>query len=313
MGKSKKQIPIIVKGINYLEAVKIPGFEGMSLKELLDIYVTGIIKGALTARASSIAFSFFLALFPFALFLLTLIPYVPIDGFQEDFISLIFSAIPSQNAKLAISSVLNDIATNKYGELVSLGFLLSIFLMTNGVNAILNNFEYTFHGIETRTVLRQYLVSLLITLLLALLLMITVTVIIVLEVMIYQLDLNGVIHNVDFWNRFIQLIFLILFVIISLSLLFYYGTKEGRKLSFFSPGTILTTILLIINFKIFGSYIEKFGEYNRIYGSIGTVIVIMLFIYLNSIILLLGFELNTSLSKFHKLRIKKNKQKGSSR
>lgn len=309
MAKVKKRLPIIGKGISYLESIKLPGFEGMSLKELLDIYVTGIIKGALTARASSIAFSFFLALFPFALFLLTLIPYVPIEGFQEDFISLIFSAVPSQNAKLAISSVINDIATNKYGELVSLGFLLSIFLMTNGVNAILNNFEYTFHGIETRTVLRQYIVSLLITLLLALLLIITVTVIIVLEVMIHQLDLKGVIHNVDFWNRFIQVIFLILFVIISLSLLFYYGTKEGRILSFFSPGTILTTILLIVNFKIFGNYIEKFGEYNRIYGSIGTVIVIMLFIYLNSIILLLGFELNTSLSKLHKLRIKKIEQK----
>ncbi len=305
MANVKKRLPIIGKGISYLESIKLPGFEGMSLKELLDIYATGIIKGALTARASSIAFSFFLALFPFSLFLLTLIPYVPIEGFQEDFISLIFSAVPSQNAKLAISSVLNDIATNKYGELVSLGFLLSIFLMTNGVNAILNNFEYTFHGIETRTVLRQYIVSLLITLLLALLLIITVTVIIVLEVMIHQLDLKGVIHNVDFWNRFIQVIFLILFVIISLSLLFYYGTKEGRILSFFSPGTILTTILLIVNFKIFGSYIEKFGEYNRIYGSIGTVIVIMLFIYLNSIILLLGFELNASLSKMHKLRIKK--------
>ncbi len=309
MAKVKKRLRIIGKGISYLESVKLPGFEGMSLKELLDIYVTGIIKGALTARASSIAFSFFLALFPFSLFLLTLIPYVPIAGFQEDFISLIFSAVPSQNAKLAISSVLNDIATNKYGELVSLGFLLSIFLMTNGVNAILNNFEYTFHGIETRTVLRQYIVSLLITLLLALLLIITVTMIIVLEVIIHQLDLKGVIHNVDFWNRFIQVIFLILFVIISLSLLFYYGTKEGRILSFFSPGTILTTILLIVNFKIFGSYIEKFGEYNRIYGSIGTVIVIMLFIYLNSIILLLGFELNTSLSKLHKLRIKKNRTK----
>ena len=309
MAKVKKRLPIIGKGIRLIESIKLPGFEGMSLKELLDIYATGLIKGALTARASSIAFSFFLALFPFALFLLTLIPYVPIAGFQEDFISLIFSAVPSQNAKLAISSVINDIAMNKYGELVSLGFLLSIFLMTNGVNAILNNFEYTFHGIETRTVLRQYIVSLLITLLLALLLIITVTVIIVLEVMIHELDLKGVIHNVDFWNRFIQVIFLILFVIISLSLLFYYGTKEGRILSFFSPGTILTTILLIVNFKIFGSYIEKFGEYNRIYGSIGTVIVIMLFIYLNSIILLLGFELNTSLSKLHKLRIKKIEQK----
>lgn len=309
MGKIKKQIPLIQKAASFLEGIKIPGFEGMSLKELLNIYITGIIKGALTARASSIAFSFFLALFPFALFLLTLIPYVPIEGFQEDFISLIFSVTPSESAKQAISAVISDIATNKYGELLSLGFIMSIFLMTNGVNAILNSFEYTFHGIETRTVVRQYIISLMITLLLALLLMITVAVIIALEVIVNHLDFKGVIQNTNFWNRFVQVVLLILFVIISLSLLFYFGTKEGRKLSFFSPGTILTTVLLIINFKIFGSYIEKFGEYNRIYGSIGTVIVIMLFIYLNSIILLLGFELNTSLSRFHERRIKKVKQK----
>lgn len=309
MGKIKKQIPLIQKAASFLEGIKIPGFEGMSLKELLNIYITGIIKGALTARASSIAFSFFLALFPFALFLLTLIPYVPIEGFQEDFISLIFSVTPSESAKQAISAVISDIATNKYGELLSLGFIMSIFLMTNGVNAILNSFEYTFHGIETRTVVRQYIISLMITLLLALLLMITVAVIIALEVIVNHLDFKGLIQNTNFWNRFVQVVLLILFVIISLSLLFYFGTKEGRKLSFFSPGTILTTVLLIINFKIFGSYIEKFGEYNRIYGSIGTVIVIMLFIYLNSIILLLGFELNTSLSRFHERRIKKVKQK----
>ena len=88
-------------------------------------------------------------------------------------------------------------------------------------------------------------------------------------------------------------------LLVSISLLYYYGTREGKHISFFSPGTILTIVLVIINFLIFRVYLQKFEQYNQIYGSIGNVIVIMLFIWLNSIILLLGFELNTSLLKLH--------------
>src|SRR5210317_453592 len=131
------KIPVIRWLFNLLHKIKIPGMEGMNLYDLLDLYLSGIIKGALTSRAGSIAFSFFIALFPFALFVLTLIPFVPIEEFQDDFIEFIFKIMPSKDASDAVAHVLNDIATNKYGELLSFGFILSIFLMTNGVNAIL--------------------------------------------------------------------------------------------------------------------------------------------------------------------------------
>ncbi|MEN8123980.1 MAG: YihY/virulence factor BrkB family protein [Bacteroidota bacterium] len=299
------QIPIIGWFVRLFQKIKIPGLEGLSLYDLFDIYINGIIKGALTTRAGSIAFSFFIALFPFALFVLTLIPYVPIEGFQEDFLSFIFQALPSKESSEAVSLVLNDIANNKYGELLSFGILLSIILMTNGVNAILSGFEYTYHDIQTRTVIRQYLVALAISLVLVFLLLFTVSIIILLEFLIRYMNQDGILGDASFWIGIIQIIILILMVFIGISFLYYYGTKEGRKMSFFSPGTIFTTVLFIINFKIFKIYLEKFAQYNQLYGSIGTLIIIMLFIWLNSIILLLGSELNTSLIKLHNKNLEK--------
>ncbi len=289
----------IKKIISFFDKLKIPGMEGMTIYDFLKLYFNGIIKGMLTARAGSIAFSFFIALFPFALFLLTLIPYVPIDGFQEDLLDFIYKSMPSKVVSDAVNEVLKDISLNKYGELLSFGFILSMFLMTNGVNAILSGFEYTFHQIETRTVIRQYFVAFFITLLLTFLLLVTVSTIIFLEFLIKSMEQQGMVGNTAFWINAAQVVVFIFMVFTGTSLLYYFGTKEGKNLSFFSPGTILTTVLVIINSKLFSIYIERFAQYNKLYGSIGTVLAVMIFIWINSIILLLGFELNTSITKLH--------------
>lgn len=308
MSKTKenlKKIPVIGWIIQTSEKIKLPRMEGMNLYDFLEMYIDGIFKGALTTRASSIAFSFFLALFPFTLFVLTLIPYIHIDNFQDNFTNFILQSMPSSNAALAIESVINDIAKNKYGELLSFGLLLAMILMTNGVNAIFSGFEYTYHQIETRTVVRQYIVSLLVSLLLVVLLLFTVSILVFLGLVINNLNEKGIVTNAVFWVRFAQYLIMIIMVFTGVSILFYFGTKEGRKNSFFSVGTIFTTIFFIIDFIIFGIYLNKFGQYNKLYGSIGTVMVIMLFIWLNSIILLLGFELNTSITRLHKKRVEK--------
>lgn len=301
-------IPVVNWLVKLLHNIRIPGLEGMNLYDLLEMYVSGILKGALTSRAGSIAFSFFIALFPFALFVLTLIPFVPIDGFQDDFMSLVFRVMPSKDASDAVAHVLNDIANNKYAELLSFGFFLSIFLMTNGVNAILSGFEYTYHEIQTRTVVRQYMVSLGISLVLSFLLLITVGVIILIEVFINSLNAQGMVSDTKFWLSSLQFIVLVCMLFVGISLVYYFGTREGRNSPFFSPGTILTIILFLLNFKIFQIYLEKFGQYNELYGSIGTVLIIMLFIWLNSIILLLGFELNASLLKLHHKNLENKKE-----
>ncbi len=106
---------------------------------------------------------------------------------------------------------------------------------------------------------------------------------------------QGIVSDSSIWLSGVQILILIGLLLVSISLLYYFGTREGRKISFFSPGTIFTVVLFIINFFIFKAYLEKLGQNNQLYGSIGTVLVIMLFIWLNFIILLLVFQLHMSL------------------
>ena len=171
-----KNIPIIGFLVKVFKKIKVPGLEGMSLYDVLEMYVIGIIQGALTSRAGGIAFSFFMALFPFALFILTLIPYIQIEGFQEGFTDFLNQALPPQTYE-AVDSVLIDITNNKYGGLLSFGFFLSIFLMTNGINSLFGGFEYSYHNLQTRSIIKQYLVSLAVSIGLALLLLLTVAII----------------------------------------------------------------------------------------------------------------------------------------
>jgi len=286
------KIPVVSFFIKIADKIKVPGLKGMSLYDLLEMYVIGIIKGAVTSRAGSIAFSFFMALFPFVLFILTLIPYIPIENFQEDFMFLIEQALPPNTAD-SVDFVINDIANNTYGGLLSSVFILSIFLMTNGINALFSGFEYTYHKIKTRNVVTQYIAALYTSIIMALLLLLTVSVIIYFEIGVQKLKLNGFVTDDIHWIARGKNIILLIMLLVGVSILYFFGTKDGKKITFFSPGSIFTTFLIIVNFILFGIYISKFSKYNELYGIIGTVLILMLFIWLNSIILLLGFELNT--------------------
>jgi membrane protein len=288
------KIPILKNLVKIADRIKVPGLEGMSLYDLLEMYAVGIINGAVTSRAGSIAFSFFMALFPFVLFLLNLIPFIPIENFQDDFLYLIEQALPPKTAD-NVDMVIRDIANNAHGGLLSSVFILSIFLMTNGVNALFSAFEYTYHKIKTRNIFQQYIVALYTSIILALLLLVTVAVIIYFEIAVEKLKDSGFVSNDIFWIEIGKYGILLFMLFVSISILYYYGTKDGKKIKFFSAGAIMSTLLIIVNFKIFGIYVSKFSKYNELYGIIGTVLIIMLFIWLNSIILLLGYELNTSI------------------
>ena len=290
-----QKIPIINILVRFGKKIKIPGLEGMSLYDVLEMYIIGIVEGALTTRAGGIAFSFFMAVFPFMLFMLTLIPYIPIEGFQEGLFSFIKDILPPQTFE-AVNSVIGDIINNQYGGLLSFGFLLSIFLMTNGVNAIFGGFEYSYHITDVRNVFKSYFVSLGVSLLTSLFLIITIILVILYQVALTKIDKIGWFDTSDlnlFYYGRALLFLLMIFTIVSL--LFRYGTKQGKETRFFSAGAILTTILSLFTFYLFGIYVVKFAQYNQLYGSIGTLLILMLFVWLNSVILLLGFELNASL------------------
>lgn len=290
-----EKIPIIRNLAQGLKMIKLPWLEGLSLYDLLELYGLGIVESALTYHASAIAFSFFMALFPFALFILNLIPYIPIEGFQEDFLQFVKQGVPP-NTYDAIYKIINDILHNSHSGLVSSGFILSIFLMANGLNGILGGFESSRHVLIKRGFIHQYIVALGMSLLLSILLIVTVSAIVVFEVFIQKTILSDQVELIVLWRY----AFIIVMILITTSILFKFGTMHDKNRAFISIGSVFTTILILLDSYGFGIWVIRFSKYNELYGSIGTLLIMMFYIWINCMILLLGFELNGTVNKLKK-------------
>lgn len=286
--------------------VVLPGLEGLTLFDLWEIYSGGIIKGTFSMRASAIAFSFFMALFPFLLFILNLIPYIEfIDDFQLEFLLFMDSLLPPTTSEF-FEDIFLDIASTPRGGLLSLSFIFSVLLMTNGVNAIFSGFEFSYHTFVSRPLVRQYLIAVGISIVMALMLLFAVVLAVYVTYVVDDLSDLGVMPAGGMSVQLLTYLVFILLVYSMVATLYYFGTKEGRQAKFFSVGALFTTLLILLTTYLFGLYIENFSAYNELYGSIGALLVIMVYIWLNSNLLLLGFELNASLIK---LKTKYNIQK----
>jgi len=290
------KIPLVRQVIIICKKIKLPGFQGLSFWDFLVTYISGIIKGTFSSRAGSIAFSFFMALFPFLLFLLNLIPYVPIENFQESFLSLVESLMPAQTNDFFLPIIL-DISQNPRAGLLSFVGILTLFLTANGVNSIFSAFEYSYHVKINRNFFKQYVIAFVVALFLALLLLLTVVIIVYSEYIISSLKTGEYIHNDVFWITTIRYIIFVVMVYFVIAILYFYGIKKDNTTQFFSIGALVTTLLFMATTYFFGVYINNFSNYNELYGSIGALLIMMLYIWINSNLLLLGFELNISIQK----------------
>jgi membrane protein len=263
----------------------------ISLYQVLELYGLGVLKGALTTRASSIAFSFFMALFPFLLFVLNLIPFIPLADIETTFSELLISTVPTDIQTL-ITDILSDIQNKPRGGLLSSTFLLSIFLMGNGVNAVFGGFEDSIHVDFGRNFLRQYLYAVFVGILLAILLLVSVAGYLFFELMVQESSLWEI--RVSPWLRSLFFVFMSYWIS---ALLFYFGSTKASGRSLFSAGALVTTLLFMLTSYGFTLYLDYFATYNQLYGSIGAILILMLYIWLNANVLLLGFELNAAIGK----------------
>ena len=296
------QLPVIKLIIGFSKAVKPPGFYGFSIYDLLEMYIIGIVKGALSYRAGSISFSFFMALFPFLLFIINLIPFVDmipfirIENFEQTFLNYIELFLPKETQTF-FTGIFEDILNKPRGGLLSSVFLLSIFLSANGVSAIFGSFEVSYHVEFSRNFFRQYFLSVGVSIMLAFLSLFAVITFFYFEFYILN-NLESLVPSEIRLSRMSQISFFGLYAYLTVSILYYFGTIEGRKIQFFSPGALMTTLLFFFTTYGFGIYIENFSTYNQLYGSIGALLIFLLYIWINSNILLLGFELNATLTRF---------------
>ena len=277
------------------------------------MYLVGIVKGTLSSRASSIAFSLFMALFPLLIFLVTLlpflIPYVSVgnENFDAQFLSFLESFLPSATSDY-FGDIYQQIKDQKQGGLLSSAFILSIFLVANGVNSIFGGFENSYHVDLTRNFFRQYAYALMVGLILSILLVIGAVAFVYFEFYIleYTSEYFGKTLGYDIEKgdtigiQVAKILFFMVLSYLTTAILYYFGTAEGRKAKFFSAGALMTTLLFFLTSYLFGVYVEKFARYNELYGALGGLLILMVFIWLNSNILLLGFELNATLNSLKK-------------
>lgn len=294
------KIPIINWAVRLLKKIKLPGFEGLSIYDLLEMYIIGIVEGALTTRASAIAFSFFTAIFPFLLFVIILMPEIPFEGFQGRFLDFLDSFLPPQTSEFFNQNIFENINANQNVGWLSSVFILSIILMANGVSAIFSGFEHSYHDQLTRGVFKQYIYALGVALILVFLVILTVGVLGYFEIyVVHNLYEHGYIdlQQEQTGETIGKFIFFIVMVYLAVATLYYFGTREGRHSRFFSIGALFTTLLILLTSYIFGIYIENFSKYNELYGSIGALLILLFYLWLNSNIILLGHELNASLQQ----------------
>lgn len=290
--------PVVKTLVKALRTVKLPGYPGFSLFDLINLYISGIIKGALTSRASSIAFSLFMALFPLLIFLLTLIPYlIPLvettsEPFDQKLLFFLESFLPGATAEY-FSQIFEQLKNQPTDGLLSTTFLLSIFLVANGVSSIFSQFDQSYHIKLNQNFFKQYAYAVFVGLLLSLGIIVGAIAYIYSEFYIVEFGLD----EASFSQNRISLLFVIFMSYIGTSLLYYFGTARATRIAFFSWGPLMTTLLLLVTSYLFGVYIEKFASYNELYGALGGLLILMVFLWLNSNILLLGFELNAVLAR----------------
>jgi membrane protein len=293
---------LVSKPVRYVEdfahSIIFPGFNGMSLYDVVDFFIRGIQKGAITSRASSFSFNFFLAVFPAIIFFFTIIPYIPIAGFQDTLLELLRDFIP-EKVYGTVEETLFDIIKRQHGGLLSIGFILAMYFSTNGINSLIESFNQTYHTIETRSAFKQRLVSILLVVILSVLVIVAIVLMIVGPIILEFLVSRDIFRN-DFTLRLIILgkwVIVVALFFFAFSFLYYLAPAKRSRFRFISAGSSLATLLTILTSVGFNYYANNFIKYNSLYGSIGTLMIVMLWIYFNAIIVLIGFELNASISK----------------
>jgi membrane protein len=275
--------------------VFLPGFKGIPLFDVIRFFFSQSRKTGFTERASSIAFNFTMAIPPAVIFLFTLIPYIPIsEQFIQQMFGLIRDVVPGESNNQRLIGFLNDILNKPRTGLLSLGFLLAMFFSSNAVMGIMRSFDKNYLGFVKRTGLQQRWVAIRLTMLLFIIFFASILSLIMQGAVLRWLGVKNatviaVVHNL----RWLVIVLLYFFAI---SFIYRYAPAVHKRWKFVNPGSILATFLMILFTAVFSYYVSNFSNYNELYGSISTLLILMLLIFFNSLVLLIGFELNVSIN-----------------
>lgn len=296
MNKFIKNIPFLNRIVSWAKVQSLPGFKQVPIYDVLVFTIREMMDDDISIRANSMSFSFFVALFPGIIFLFTLLPLLPETAqYALDIRQYIHGFLPQETENYLLN-IINDIVGHTRGGLLSFGLLFAIIFSSNGMLTMIYSFEKTQPSFKTRSWIRKRLLAIALTMLVVLIFFTSSLFIVsgnaLIGIALQYFDLNESTKFIFQLIRWFSVAFLIYF---SIAVIYRYGPSLRKRSSFFSIGTNLATIFIIITSLMFSYFVGNFGRYNELYGSIGALIAFLVWINLICFIILIGFELNASI------------------
>lgn len=291
----------------FLQHFTLPGNRGVPIYDVLRFFLVGTFNGDLNQRAKGLSFSFLTAIPPLLIFFFTLVAYFPIDGVQDELLSQLGGIIP-EKIMSPIAGTINDVMGHRHSTLLSIGFVSSILLAANGLMGVITSLNFANRSIEKRPYLQRYLLSVAMVFVLYVLIVLTLALLIghklLLQLIFTQGWLTDTKANTLLFNigRWMLLTFAILTAV---SIIYYWAPVKKQRVGFFSAGSVLATAMFLVLSWGLSLYINNFNNYNLVYGSIGTLLLLMFWVRFNCIVVLVGYELNISI--YNGSIIKKNR------
>lgn len=307
------QTPVFQHVLEWSMTHALPGTEGVPIYDIVKFFRKELQNEDIMMRANSVAFSFFLAIFPALLFLISLLPYLPIENFIDNLKLSILSLFPIEAADFIIQSIDSLTLIEREG-LLSISILLALFFSSNGMISMMRGFDKRYKiSYKSRNILQKRGTAIMLTALLGTMLITSVILIIfgrnILDVLLHwaQLDQFSI-------NAFLILRWIIIIVLIytGIALIYHRGPALKKRLKFMSAGASVATFLIILSSLGFSFFVNQFNTYNQVYGSIGALIVILLLFQINSLIILIGYELNASIAVNRDMKEYREKLKSTS-
>lgn len=289
---------------SWMKKITFKRFGNLSLYKFTKIFLHNIHEDEIFFRANSVAYNFILAIFPTIIFLFTLIPYVTVyfpEITNESIVAFIGDFAPA-NMTETISGTVLDIVNNQRGGLLTFGFVFALYLATNGMVALMRAFNACYRTVDRRNFFRTRLTATGLTLMLSVVLFMAILLLVVGQILIHYFTTH--VHDLAKLNLdnlsiyfILMLRFLVIFIVffIAISCIYYFGPAVHYNWNFFSVGSLLAALACIGITYGFSYYVANFGSYNKVYGSIGTLIALMIWIQLMTMVLLFGYEINASL------------------
>ena len=286
-----------VRGTLYfLQHFSLPGTRGVPLYDVLRFFLAGIFNGDLNLRAKGLAYSFLTALPPLLIFFFTLVAYFPVDGVQTELLTELGTIIP-EKIMGPLSNTVNDVMGHRHSTLLSIGFAGSVLLAANGLMGVISSLNFANRSVEKRPYVQRYLLSVMLVFIIYVVVVLTIALLMAHKLLLQLIFVQGwlpattmstLLFNVGRW------LLITLAILTAVSIIYYWAPVKKQRVGFFSVGSMLATVMFLVLSWGLGLYINNFNNYNLVYGSIGTLLLLMFWVRFNCIVLLVGYELNIS-------------------